>query len=72
MVSTKNNIEENFLKLSIGDENIKNDKNTFESHLYGFQIQELYKIALNFYKGKQNFYSEISSLTANTSNCIAI
>lgn len=57
MVSIKHKIEENFLKLSIGNENITKSENTFESHLYGFQIQELYKIGLNFYKGKWNFYT---------------
>lgn len=62
MASTNGNnisaVEEKLDKLEISaEEKIKEDETkstkVFEPHLSGFETRELYKIALNFYKGKK-------------------
>ena len=61
MASTNRNIstiEEKINKLDLSveqktkDQDETNTTNIFEPHLSGFETRELYKIALNFYKGK--------------------
>lgn len=72
MASTNSEIfvvEEKLAELEVNDvENHENESNikervVFEPHLSGFEIRDLYKIALNFYKGTYHHsptcYSEI-------------